>query len=464
MAELNVKEEAITNASVDTPVETTVSTDEVSEATEKKKWAILCVDDETSVLRSLRRTLKSPDYDVTIAPSAKEGLEVLASKHIDVIISDMRMPEMNGADFLTEVANTYPDTIRFLLTGYADIESTIRAVNQGRIHRYLQKPWDHDEIHRAIEQELQTKKLEFENKQLASKVQEQNRRLRNMNSKLEEKVAKRTAQIRQAMERLESTNARIKENNRATIRVFYNLLSLNENLGGEKSLKISELCKVIGSKMGMSRQEVLQVHLAGLLNDLGLLCMDTELLMTPVYDLTPEQLKVYKTHPQQAYAAMAPVAHLSGVGSFILHQYEHFAGTGVPDKLAAERIPLGSRILAVARDYVLAIHGVTQKARLSRQGALDTLGKGAGQIYDPEVYAILPTVIKDLEMELLERDEKATSTALLKPGMKLSRDVLSKKHLLLLPTDTVLTNDNIERLRSYEEKEESLLEIFVLQK
>ena len=94
------------------------------------KLTVLFVDDEKSILSSLRRLFRTSPYKILTANSGAEGLEIFKEKNIDLVISDMRMPQMDGAEFLAEVANKWPDTIRILLTGYSDLESTIAAVNR----------------------------------------------------------------------------------------------------------------------------------------------------------------------------------------------------------------------------------------------------------------------------------------------------------------------------------------------
>ena len=99
--------------------------------------ALLFVDDEPGILSALRRLVRKLDVKVFIAEGGAAGLEVLENNHIDLVVSDMRMPEMDGAQFLARVKELYPNTVRYLLTGYSDISATINALNNGGIYRYL---------------------------------------------------------------------------------------------------------------------------------------------------------------------------------------------------------------------------------------------------------------------------------------------------------------------------------------
>lgn len=113
---------------------------------------LLLVDDEPNVISALRRVLRREGYRILSAGSAREGLEVLAREPVQVILSDQRMPEMSGAEFLSRVKDIHPDTVRIVLSGYTELESIIRAVNEGAIYKFLTKPWD-EELLRAHIQE-----------------------------------------------------------------------------------------------------------------------------------------------------------------------------------------------------------------------------------------------------------------------------------------------------------------------
>src|SRR5688572_3801222 len=103
-------------------------------------FTVLCVDDESNILNALRRLLRPRGYRVLTAESGAEGLNLIDGERVDLVLSDMRMPEMDGANFLQQVKARSPDTVRILLTGYADLASTVAAVNNGGIYRYIAKP------------------------------------------------------------------------------------------------------------------------------------------------------------------------------------------------------------------------------------------------------------------------------------------------------------------------------------
>jgi len=118
---------------------------------------ILCVDDERNVLRALERIFLDDDYEILTACSGEQGLEILsAAPQVQVVISDYRMPGMNGVEFLKEVCKTHPETIRIVLSGYADTAAVVAAINQGKIYKFIPKPWNDDELRLTVAKALET--------------------------------------------------------------------------------------------------------------------------------------------------------------------------------------------------------------------------------------------------------------------------------------------------------------------
>jgi len=147
----------------------------------KKEFTILYVDDEEQNLISFKATFRR-DYKIYTAKSGIEGIEMIRNNKINLIITDQRMPEMTGIQFLEKIIPEYPETIRMILTGFSDIEVIIDAINTGRIFRYISKPWDHNELKMTIENARQLYELQERNRnlitQLQQKVEEQEKTLK----------------------------------------------------------------------------------------------------------------------------------------------------------------------------------------------------------------------------------------------------------------------------------------------
>lgn len=157
---------------------------------------ILCVDDEKNVLRSLQRLFLDEEYEIIIASSGKEGLEILHNSHpVQIVISDYRMPEMTGVEFLKEVCSLWPDTIRIVLSGYADTTSVVGAINEGQIYKFIPKPWNDDELKVTVSNAIERYNLHKKNQQLTYDLQKSNEELHKLNENLEKVVEKRTSEL-----------------------------------------------------------------------------------------------------------------------------------------------------------------------------------------------------------------------------------------------------------------------------
>ncbi|WP_020530222.1 histidine kinase [Flexithrix dorotheae] len=132
-----------------------------------KKYSILYVDDERQNLISFKATFRE-DYNIFIANSGKEGIELLERKPIDLVISDQKMPEMTGVEFFEKIIPNHPDPMRILLTGYSDMQAIIDSINKGKIYFYISKPWKREELKQSIEKALEAYELMKENKALSS--------------------------------------------------------------------------------------------------------------------------------------------------------------------------------------------------------------------------------------------------------------------------------------------------------
>ncbi len=148
----------------------------MSEEIQERKISVLYIDDEINNLVAFKANFRRI-YDVTTAESAAEGLAILRNKPINVIITDQRMPLMTGTEFLQSILEEFPNPIRILLTGYADLEAVIDAINKGKIFRYLTKPWNEDELKMTIESAFEIFNLREENKILIENLKLANMQL-----------------------------------------------------------------------------------------------------------------------------------------------------------------------------------------------------------------------------------------------------------------------------------------------
>ncbi|MCX6141037.1 MAG: hybrid sensor histidine kinase/response regulator [Candidatus Kapabacteria bacterium] len=165
------------------------------------KAHILYVDDEEFNLTAFRATFRK-SYEVHTALSAQEGEAILSEYPIELIITDQRMPGITGVEFLEKIIGSHPEPIRMVLTGFADIESIIAAINKGEVHRYITKPWEEDDIKMVIDSAIETFRLRAENRKLVE-------HLAMYNEELEATVALRTSELKHKSDELEISNRNV---------------------------------------------------------------------------------------------------------------------------------------------------------------------------------------------------------------------------------------------------------------
>jgi signal transduction histidine kinase len=160
---------------------------------------LLIIDDEEEILKALQRQFRR-EYNVHLAANAERGYQIMTQHPIQVIISDQRMPGITGAEFFGRIKTEFPDAVRLLLTGYADIQAVIAAINDGNIFRYIPKPWDPMELDTIVREAFQRYALIVQNRRLVLELKE-------TNTRLEHRVSERTAELEEANERLKALNA-----------------------------------------------------------------------------------------------------------------------------------------------------------------------------------------------------------------------------------------------------------------
>jgi response regulator RpfG family c-di-GMP phosphodiesterase len=422
------------------------------------QFTLLCVDDDTRVLNALRRLLRLHGYYALTAGSGEEGLEVLGETPVDLVISDMRMPGMDGAQFLEQVKERSPDTIRILLTAYPDLNSTVTAINRAGIYRYIEKPWDNEVLLGILDDALQRKLLEREKAQLEELTHQQNRELKELNANLEAQVRARTAELREALQALEQAHEKLKSNFVTSIKVFTNLIDQRGGTTLGRSRHVAEFGRQIASQMQLSVAEIQDITLAGLLHVIGQLGIPDAVMRTPVAALSGDERAAVMSHPIRGQAALMAVEQLAGAGKLVRAYRENFDGSGYPDRLSGLDIPLGARILSVAHDYNAALEGDLTGRRLSKAQARTQIAAGRRTRYDPNVVDAFLAVLDEVPVPSAEC---ALSPADLREGMVLARDLVSADGLLLLAKECVLDAALIEGLRRFELPKDAHMRVYV---
>jgi putative nucleotidyltransferase with HDIG domain len=419
---------------------------------------VLIVDDENNILRSLKRLLADEEFPLFTAISGEEGLQILRTDPgIGLIISDQRMPGMTGAEFLARARDVNPEALRIMLTGYADLKATIDAINKGGACRYVTKPWNDAELLQTIRDALRNFVLTQDNRRLAAIVQQQNEELQEWNSRLKSKVLQQTVEIRQKNDELCLKNQNLKKIFHDTIMAFSGLVEMYSTALRNHSRNVAELSARVAQAMGLSAGDTEMIYVAGLLHDIGE-------IGTPDVDIH-KRIDELKEHAVRGQAAIDAIEGLRPVGVLIRHHHEHFDGTGRPDGLRGEGIPLGARIIAMA-DHVDRTRQAAEENNLA-DGILPSLEKRLGSHLDPALFHYFRVPVEELfrPMDLqTHRIEQVCDPEALRNGMVLAEDLYSGTGLLLLGKGICLDEKMIVAIRRFQQLDPGKKPITVLVK
>jgi putative two-component system response regulator len=329
---------------------------------------ILVIDDEPANLRLLQRVL-GDDYNVIPAQSGAEGLEILKAGPVALIITDQRMPGMSGVQVLEASQALCPDAIKILLTGYTDIQAIIDAINSGNVYKYIQKPWDAEDLKLTVKRAVETYLLRRHNEQLV-------------------------IQLKGALSQLESVSI-------GTIRALADALDAKCDYTSGHSLRVSRYALTIGQQVGLTDQELRDLEIAGILHDIGKIGVPESILWKPAR-LDPEEQKIMSIHPVRSAQMIEDIPVLQRSHGWVLHHHEYLDGSGYPDHLEGDKIPIGARIILVADAYDAMTSDRPYRKSIGYERAAGELRKYAGRQFDGELVNALLSVVG-------ENGEKLTS-------------------------------------------------------
>lgn len=404
---------------------------------------VLCVDDEPHVLSALRRALRGSGCTVLTAGGGTQALDLLRQQAVQLVVCDMRMPGMNGNQVLEAVQQQWPDVVRVVLTGQADLQDAIASINRGSVFRYLRKPWDDDELRHVVRQGLERRALEDDRRRLHALTAQRNAELQQANALLEARVAERTAE-------LAGTNDRLKQTYIGTVKVFSNLIELRSGRLLGHGRRVADTARRIGQQLGYDDAGLQELTVAGLLHDLGFIGLPDLMLNRPAARLDDEERKLYRQHPAQGEQLLMALDDMQGAAALIRSHHERWDGQGFPDGLQGTAIPLGARILALADAVDAMRHGLTTEVQLNLYEARALVLRQRGQQFDPEVVdAFLQVTQSDAPDPL----RLVLRTSQIEPGMVLAADLVSHHGLPMLTAGQVLSASLISRICAFEARE-----------
>lgn len=416
---------------------------------------LLLVDDEDNILRSLQRVLRREPYTLFTAASGPDALAIMEQERIDLVISDARMPGMDGPSLLTTIRSRWPWCVRILLTGYADMTATTRAINEGRIYRYISKPWDDDELKVVIRQALAFQYSERRRLKLEKVTRQQNQELQNLNASLEQKVEERTTELRQTADMLDRAYAELKRGYVTTTEVFSTLINQRLPHDARPNARVIALAKAFADDQGLGEEASRDLAMAAALYNIGKISWPDQLLATPSDQLSLAQGGYFRSYPGTGEQLLMALEPLQGAAHLIRHHQERWNGRGFPDQLSADGIPLGARILRLAVDFIELQCGLILGRRLPRDEAMEQLNRHSGRIYDPGLCEAFITLCQEAapDTTVAGPGVLALETNQLQPGMVLASNLHAASGMLLLNNGKVLSAFLINKLIAFERGE-----------
>ncbi|MDH4394467.1 MAG: response regulator [Limnobacter sp.] len=421
--------------------------------------AVLVIDDEVNVVNALKRSLRSENFDVYVSTNPVEAIEIAKRIRPAAVVCDMRMPGMDGSQVFAALQLQNPDCSKILLTGYADINSTIAAINEGHIDRYLTKPWNDDELREVLRQQLAFVQLRVERDELANSLKLKVGELEELNKELDQRVASRTQEIYQTNLFLEQAYKELHTQFINAVKVFSNLIEMSSPLMAGHGKRVAELARSLALEMDLPEAEVQDIYVAGLLHDIGKMHLPEKILTTPYIDLDPNNRQAIVKHCHKGQLALMALPELHNVAQYVAHHHERVDGRGYPGGLNATEIPRGARVLAVAEDWDELQMGLLTGKKMNTDQALDFIRQGSQKRYDDSVVRVLPSAL--IRMRTLPgTHELMVDSHTLSPGQKLSRDLYNPDGMLLMAKGGCVTDKLVQYLSAIYLKEKVTFKVY----
>ncbi len=316
---------------------------------------ILLVDDREAIRRLLKQRLSAEGCECLEAGSASSALDELQNNKVELVILDIKMPGKSGVQLLPEIRDSYPDTVVIMATAITDASIAIHCMKLGA-YDYITKPFNLDEVVLGVDKALEKRRLQLEN--------------RDYQQHLEQRVEEQASKIRNAFFN-------------AITALAYALEAKDKYTSGH-SQRVSEISVAIARELGLAQESINRIELAGRVHDIGKIGVRESVLNKPA-QLTEEEFQHVKYHPETGEHILNPIVEDKEILQIVRHHHEHYDGTGYPDGLSGDEIPLGARILMVADSYDAMTSERPYRGAMDAETACAKLEQAKNTQFDPEV-------------------------------------------------------------------------------
>ena len=409
-----------------------------SSSTDTPANRILVVDDQKSIRLLLQATLESVGYAVEAVEEAPLALEYVRAEEFAVVITDYQMEPMNGLEFLKAVRDIHPQCSRIMVSAFADVGLMTSAIEQGKICRFLVKPWVREELLKAVHEAYQRYRDACQEAALELNAASMNEELKKLNASL----AKQLAQGEDQKRELERLNSSLQQNLQRSVELCLHALETFYPSLGVTTRRVRALCSTMAEDLKLPVEQRRPLEASALLYDFGLLGMRQDLInrwLKNPQSLNEAEKTLIKRHPIIGQELATFTEDLKDVGTIIRAHHERYDGSGYPDGLRGEEIPWLARLLAVAIGYA--------ERQNDGQAALQAVSAGTGTEFDPEAVRVL---VRSFPQAVLPRQQRGLLVAELKPGMVLASNVYNSQGMLIIPGDRPLNENWIAKLKAHD--------------
>ena len=327
---------------------------------------VLYVDDEPGLCRAFSRIFHArADLQVVAVGSPDEALSLLGRETFDVIVSDLRMPGMSGLELLAAARRRSPETRRLLVSGYADFESALDAINEVGIDRLLTKPWQNEELRGAVDGALEVARLQRQNLRVTGELRRRSEELERVNQRLDALVEERTSNLLDGL---------------------VSALDLRDSETQWHSRRVGRYARRLAREIGVEGRELDDVERGATLHDIGKIGVRDAVLLKPG-PLDDKEWAEMRRHPALGHDILKGIGFLERARLIPLHHQERFDGTGYPQGLARDEICIGARVFAVVDTYDAITSDRPYRKCRTYEVARQEIEKFSGTQFDPAIVA-----------------------------------------------------------------------------
>ncbi len=348
--------------------------------------SVLVVDDDPTLARYLSRSLEHMGFPTIVATSGFQGLDALARNHVGVVISDQAMPGMDGLAFLNEARRMKPEVVRIMLTAHGGFQHAREAINQAHIFGYLTKPCSLDELRRTVSEAFSHFRQEMENRALRDQWNRSNRRYERLISELRGTI--------------EAKNQEIEGMFREGVMTVALIAEAKDDVTGNHVRRMAQLVRRLSESLAIEPSRTDLIAYSSMLHDVGKIHIPDAILKKPGR-LTPKEWRIMKSHTVTG-AHILSARRFETARRIARSHHERWDGTGYPDGIQGEAIPLEARIVAVADVFDALTHDRPYKRAWPVERALEELSSQIEGAFDPEIARTFINLVESGRLPHLE--------------------------------------------------------------